>query len=272
MWSAPILTTVRDEHSNTRTTSNDNASTDATLGAGCEIDEFLPEVNESALQVLNLAGDDAILFSAKTRGVGGLEDDADSDSDSVPLMMLMPDEMVPDVERDQDLSDDSLSEEVALIAKHQEKRTKQHHHQQPQTSSNALISSDEDEDSLSKGLNFDEYNVVDASQPRSHLHKKSRSSGAVPKELTGLMTDFVSNMIPWNKVGTLMSTVGGGDNKMSQSESAAVGGGKRTTMTTGRRDKMQRSGGEGAAGGSMESSDDSEFEILNKDELKSYET
>lgn len=271
MWSAPILTTIRDEHSNTQTTSNDNASTDATLGAGCEIDEFLPEVNESALQVLNLAGDDAILFSAKTRGVGGLEDDADSDSDSVPLMMLMPDEMVPDVERDQDLSDDSLSEEVALIAKHQEKKTKQHHHQQPQTSSNALISSDEDEDSLSKGLNFDEYNVVDAGQPRSHLHKKSRSSGAVPKELTGLMTDFVSNMIPWNKVGTLMSTVGGGDNKMSQSESAAVGGGKRTT-TTGRRDNMQRSGGEGAAGGSMESSDDSEFEILNKDELKSYET
>lgn len=244
------------------------------IGTPSEVDEFLPEVNESAMQVLNLAGDDAILFSAKaTKG----PDDTD-DEDTVPMEMLMPDEsLLPDVEKDR-ITDDNCSEDefrlhpkgsAAAQVKQQKKTTRE------QKSLRAVITTsdeeDEDEESLAKGLSFDDFSDVDASQQPMlvasyHSHKGGSSSigrggatsSAVPKELTGLVTDFVSNMIPWNKVGNLIA--GGGDNNlMSRSESAVVQGRK------GKRAQQKQP--------SIESSDDSEFELLNPDELKSaYET
>lgn len=244
------------------------------IGTPSEVDEFLPEVNESAMQVLNLAGDDAILFSAKaTKG----PDDTD-DEDTVPMEMLMPDEsLLPDVEKDR-ITDDNCSEDefrlhpkgsaAAQVKQQQQKKTTRE-----QKSSRAVITTsdeeDEDEESLAKGLSFDDFSDVDASQQPMlvasyHSHKGGISSinrggatsSAVPKELTGLVTDFVSNMIPWNKVGNLIA--GGGDNNlMSRSESAVQRKGKRAQQKQ----------------PSIESSDDSEFELLNPDELKSaYET
>lgn len=245
------------------------------IGTPSEVDEFLPEVNESAMQVLNLAGDDAILFSAKaTKG----PDDTD-DEDTVPMEMLMPDEsLLPDVEKDR-ITDDNCSEDefrlhpkgssAAQVKQQQQRKTTRE-----QKSSRAVITTsdeeDEDEESLAKGLSFDDFSDVDASQQPMlvasyHSHKGGISSinrggatsSAVPKELTGLVTDFVSNMIPWNKVGNLIA--GGGDNNlMSRSESAVQG-------RKGKRAQQKQP--------SIESSDDSEFELLNPDELKSaYET
>lgn len=222
------------------------------------MDEFLPEVNESAMQVLNLAGDEAILFSAKNKGTGCETDDEDDD-DTVPMEMLMPDEsLLPDMDR---ITDDNLSEdEFRLQPRVAVKKGA------PKPSSNVVIttSDEEDEESLAKGLNFDDFSDVDASQQplvaSYHSHKGASSSrgGAVPKELTGLVTDFVSNMIPWNKVGNLIVGGGGDNNLMSRSESA-VG------QTKKKRETKQQPSFES-------SSDDSEFELLNTDELRSYET
>lgn len=243
------------------------------IGTPSEVDEFLPEVNESAMQVLNLAGDDAILFSAKaTKG----PDDTD-DEDTVPMEMLMPDEsLLPDVEKDRITDDNCSEDEFRLHPKGSAAaQVKQKKTTREQKSLRAVITTsdeeDEDEESLAKGLSFDDFSDVDASQQPMlvasyHSHKGGSSSigrggatreSAVPKELTGLVTDFVSNMIPWNKVGNLIA--GGGDNNlMSRSESAVQG-------RKGKRAQQKQP--------SIESSDDSEFELLNPDELKSaYET
>lgn len=229
------------------------------------MDEFLPEVNESAMQVLNLAGDDAILFSAKTKATGCETDDEDDD-DTVPMEMLMPDEsLLPDMDR---ITDDNLSEDEFRLQPRVAVKKGATAAAASKLSSNVIITTsdeeDEDEESLAKGLNFDDFSDVDASQQplvaSYHSHKGGSSSrgGAVPKELTGLVTDFVSNMIPWNKVGNLIVGGGGDNNLMSRSESA-VG------QTKKKRETKQQPSFES-------SSDDSEFELLNTDELRSYET
>lgn len=202
-----------------------------------DADEFLPEVNESALNVLNLAGEAAILASAKSDG-------GDNEDDTVPMeLLLLPDDVtVPDVEKE----DENLSEDEEFGIQSQPATTTQ----RKQKYEKALLTSDsddEDEESLSRGLNFDEYSVVDSSQTRRMVGAEK-----APQELTGMVTDFVSNMIPWNKVGSLITATGGGGDSHQQQQRRRVGGGGR--------------------GVSVESSDDSEFEILNTDELKGFET
>lgn len=250
----------------------ENTSTIGSPSACSEADEFLPEVNESAMHVLNLAGDDAILFSAKSTntGKGGNDgEDADDDDDSVPMEMLMPEDALPDVERDRLTDDENLSEdEFGLHPRGGvgggDRATNEQPKQKRVAKSRAVITTsdeedDDEEEGLAKGLNFDEFSDVDASQQplvaSYHSHrggKKSRGGGGAPKELTGLMTEFVSNMIPWNKVGNLIA--GAGDSQMYRSESSAV---------SKRRANRQPS---------FESSDDSEFELLNTDELKNIDT
>lgn len=215
------------------------------------------------MQVLNLAGDEAILFSAKTStrggGAAGDDDENDDDDDSVPMEMLMPEESLPDVEKDH-LTDDNISEDEFRLhppaATTKAAARKRAGGGGVVESSNVITTSDEDEESLAKGLNFDDFSDVDASQRPLMAQSSSRTGGGAPKEITGLVTEFVSNMIPWNKVGSLMTGGGGGDNQMSKSESTAVG--KRH-----RRSQKQQP--------SFDSSDDSEFELLNSDELKNYE-
>lgn len=239
------------------------------------------------MQVLNLAGNDAILFSAKSNSTGDADDD--DDDDSVPMEMLMPDEsLLPDVEKDR-LTDDNLSEDdfklhpVQKVARDQQKAAAPAVVAVAKKSSAVILTSDEeeedgDEESLAKGLNFDDFSDVDASQQplvasyhshrggggggsSSSISRGSRGAGGAPKELTGLMTDFVSNMIPWNKVGNLIAAAGG-DHQMSRSESSAVQAHSKKRRPTKKEPSVE----------SSDDDDDSEFELLNTDELKSYET
>lgn len=200
------------------------------------------------MHVLNLAGDDAILLSEKKSAKGGEDDDSDS--------MLLPDGTLPDVERDS-LTDDSLSDDEFRLRKETKSRPK------VQSKSAALLdlNTSDEEDSLSRGLNYDEYNVVDsASQPlvaSYHSHKGTSR----PKEEHRGLTDFVANIIPWNKVGNLV-----GD-QMTRSEPSSTHQPKETKRHRGGR--MERSQDEPLLD---TSSDDSEFEILNPDELQNYGT
>lgn len=279
-WTEAVITATNpsspspSSHASTNPSNSDDENRDAAATASpvigshsliSEVDEFLPEVNESAMQVLNLAGDEAILFSAKNKGTGCETDDEDDDDDTVPMEMLMPDEsLLPDMDQDR-ITDDNLSEdEFRLQPRVAVKKGA------PKPSSNVIITTsdeeDEDEESLAKGLNFDDFSDVDASQQplvaSYHSHKGGSSSrgGAVPKELTGLVTDFVSNMIPWNKVGNLIVGGGGDNNLMSRSESAVGQTKKKRAVETKQQPSFESS------------SDDSEFELLNTDELRSYET
>ena len=244
--------------SNTPSNKEETVTTTPIGSPTSEVDEFLPEVNESAMQVLNLAGDDAILFSTKSNKKSTAGDEEDDD-DSIPIDMLMPDESLPDIEKDH-LTDDNLSEEEFRLQPVASRAAATKEIKPPPPSKRVITTSDEEDEDvdvegLAKGLNFDDFSDVDASQQplvaSYHSHRGHSAAGGA-KELTGKVTDFVSNMIPWNKVGNLIA--GGGDNQMSRSESAIQ-----------KKRRQQRAP-------SFESSDDdSEFELLNaEEELKNF--
>lgn len=199
-----------------------------------DVDEFLPDVNESNLSLLQHAGDEAVILHSVT---SPLNDDEDK-SDEIPSDLIIPDSL-PEVDEQTDSSDDEclISPAVAFPT------LKSLSNQEIEFNSRYFkdTSSSSDDDSISKGLTFNDYSVVDGAQ-RVNDDKIDKSIDKVDSQrstmfsIPTMMADLVSNLTKSSK-----STV-----DVDKSRILPKGPDKRHAS---------------------ESSDESEFEILNTDEL-----
>lgn len=156
-------------------------------------DEFLPEVNESNLFVLQRAGDDALVSST---GTG----DDDEKSEEIPSELMIPDS-IPEIDENSDSSEDDLLLKSSLVdnkeisSKNQKIKFKKGYFKKDSSISTSSSSSS-DEENLSKGLNFD---YVDGSGittlqqlQKSQSTAQSTTVGNIASQLPGMMTNFVS--------------------------------------------------------------------------------
>lgn len=192
-----------------------------------DVDEFLPEVNESNLFVLQRASDQAII-----NPTAGEEEEK---SDEIPADLLIPDS-IPEIDEHSDSSDDELVLKppvATLTPKAAEIEFKSGYFK------SSISSSSSDDDSLSKGLNFQNLTVTDsntsgqtAQQQRSQT--EAQSSNVLPNLVTGLVT--------WS-MGSQLLNLG------------------RSSQEPPQIDKRQKD--------LTESSDESDFEIVDTDDLNS---
>lgn len=183
-----------------------------------DVDEFLPEVNESNLFVLQRASEQAISNTSS-------RDDEDK-NDEVPPELLIPDS-IPEIDEHSDASSDDdliLGTSTSIPQKTDTIEFKSGYFNK-----DSPISTSSSEDSLSRGLNFPEYSTVDSKDPRIKSAPPPQSSQILPNLVSGLVSWSVGNQL----VDKLTSSVGGQPMQSIQNDS----------------------------------SDDSEFEILNTDDL-----
>lgn len=230
-----------------------------------EVDEFLPEVNESNLFVLQNAGEQAVLLTTTQ------PDDEKSEELEIPAELLIRD-TIPEIEEHTDSSsddDDCLTGPAVTVVKQS--------HKSPRTESDEIefksgyfkqnSSSSSDDDSITRGLSFQDLTQLDGSGsgnsvqlPATHnermtdsgayvdrKHKNSMSTGSI---VPNLMSDLVSwgaeNLIKYKLTQSL--TEGNGSGRKHHTARPPDKQGNRMTL-------------------SADSSDDSEFEILTTDEL-----
>lgn len=199
-----------------------------------DLDEFLPDVNESNLSLLQHAGEEALILHSLSSPIN----DDDEKSDELPSDLIIPDSL-PEVDEQTDSSDDeSISAAMALPPL--------------QSTTNQEIkfniryfkdTSSSDEDSISKGLTFKDYSIVDGVQRANDDNKtetisvdKADSQRSSTFSIPSMMADIMLNLTSRSK-GVL---------DVDKNKSLPKGPDKRHVS---------------------ESSDESEFEILNTDEL-----
>ncbi|KAG4068413.1 hypothetical protein HA402_007933 [Bradysia odoriphaga] len=200
-----------------------------------DVDEFLPDVNESNLSLLQHAGDEAVILHSIT---SPLNDDEDK-SDEIPSDLIIPDSL-PEVDEQTDSSDDEclISPAVAFPT------LKSLSNQEIEFNSRYFkdTSSSSDEDSISKGLTFNDYSIVDGAQRPNDNKIENLSIDKVDSQrstmfsIPTMMADLMSNLTKSSKTTF----------DVDKSKSLPKGPDKRHAS---------------------ESSDESEFEILNTDEL-----
>ncbi|XP_023176709.1 uncharacterized protein LOC111603383 [Drosophila hydei] len=227
-------------------------------------DEFMPDVNESNLFVLERASDVATISSpTDADGVGDADDD--DRSDDVPSELLIPD-CIPEIDEHSTDEDDEL---VPLSqSKHRAEATaarpqpqQQQYEQSSQAKDNASTedktmdfrrghfkrdsslstTSSSSEESLSKGLQFPDHTSVDAGGPSLRqltapptddtASSSSLLALAVKTQAQALLPSLVSNLVQWGA---------------TEVDSTA----KRRQVTA------------------LDSSDESDFEILETDDFK----
>jgi len=195
-----------------------------------DLDEFLPDVNESNLSLLQHAGEEAVILHS----ISSPLNDDDDKSDEIPSDLIIPDSL-PEIDEQTDSSDDEclISPAVAFPSL--------------KSSSNQEIefniryfkdTSSSDEDSITKGLTFNDYSTVDGAQrPNDNktenisVDSQRSSVFSIPSMMADLMTNLTSSR---------------NASDVDKSKSLPKGPDKRYAS---------------------ESSDESEFEILNTDEL-----
>ncbi|XP_059618844.1 uncharacterized protein LOC132263208 isoform X2 [Phlebotomus argentipes] len=201
-----------------------------------DVDEFLPEVNESNLFVLQKAGEEAVITTPVAT-----ESHASShseDADSLPVDLMIPEGSLPDVEADDDAESDIMDDEgerEAVVPS--EGFTFKTGHFNRDTSSS-------DEDSMAKGLSFHDYSLVDAPQEVA----KYKSDTEVSKSVASSLPFGINEA--WNVVGNLLKAT-----NPTQSH---------TTDHSARKASHPPAKSSHKA---PDSSDESEFEILSQDEL-----
>uniref|UniRef100_A0A1B0CQC5 Protein with signal anchor n=1 Tax=Lutzomyia longipalpis TaxID=7200 RepID=A0A1B0CQC5_LUTLO len=214
-----------------------------------DVDDFLPEVNEGNLFVLQKAGEEAVI----TTPVGTTESHTSShseDPDSLPVDLLLPEGSFPDVgavndDEESDLNDDELERDVA-VPSGGEFTFKTGHF-------NRDTSSSSDDDSMARGLSFHDYSLVDAAVTEEvaaakYPNRSTESKSNLP---------FGINEA-WNVVGNLLKTSTANPITTANPSTSTVD--HQNTRKSSHTKSTQRS---------PDSSDESEFETFTPDELNS---
>uniref|UniRef100_A0A1L8DV08 Protein with signal anchor n=1 Tax=Nyssomyia neivai TaxID=330878 RepID=A0A1L8DV08_9DIPT len=192
-----------------------------------DVDDFLPEVNEGNMFVLQKAGEEAVITTPVA--TESHTSSHSEDPDSLPADLMMPEgsfpDVVPDDEEESDLNDDDSERDIEAPSGGFTFKTG---HFNKDTSS--------DDDSMAKGLSF-EYSLVDAG-PEGAYKEPTESRTQLP---------FGINEA-WNMVGNLMKS-------NSQPTNPPID------------HQMTRKSSQSKA--PPDSSDESEFEIISSDEVKS---
>lgn len=228
-------------------------------------DEFLPDCNESNMFVLERASDVAIISSPPDVNGAPDEDDDDEEegSDDIPAELLIPD-VIPEIDENSTDEEDDL---VPLVAKGPSQQIitsdvtssssapgkkmdfcKGHF----KRDSSLSTTSSSSEESLSKGLQFPDHTSVDAggsslrqltAPPSSNDDATGAGSNllamAVKAQAQALLPSLVSGLVQW----------GAGNPGNSEVDSATLKQHRRQVTA-------------------LDSSDDSDFEILQADDCK----
>ncbi|KAH8357985.1 hypothetical protein KR084_010878, partial [Drosophila pseudotakahashii] len=224
-------------------------------------DEFLPDVNESNLFVLERASDVATISSPTDAN----DEDDDERSDDIPSELLIPD-VIPEIDEQSTDEDDELA---PLAAKKQENQ--QPHEQLAEENedmkfrkghfkrdSSLSTTSSSSEESLSKGLQFPDHTSVDAS---GNTQLRQITAGPDPAgDLMALAVKSQAQALLANSGKLLPSLVSGLVQWGSGGATAASSGDDATDASRDR--KQQR------IVTALDSSDESDFEILETDDFK----
>ncbi|XP_037724262.1 uncharacterized protein LOC119556282 [Drosophila subpulchrella] len=224
-------------------------------------DEFLPDVNESNLFVLELASDVATISSPTDAN----DEEDDERSDDIPSELLIPD-VIPEIDEHSTDEDDDLA---LLAAKRQEKQQQQPHiagesedmnfrkgHFKRDSSLSTTSSSSEE--SLSKGLQFPDHTSVDAS---GNTQLRQITAGPDPAgELMALAVKTQAQALLANSGKLLPSLVSGLVQWGSGGAASANSDGDATDASRNREQQRIVT--------ALDSSDESDFEILETDDFK----
>lgn len=224
-------------------------------------DEFLPDCNESNMFVLERASDVAMISSPPDAALGGIRDEDDDEeeecSDDIPAELLIPD-VIPEIDENSTDEEDlvplqksqTASATVAAGPSDVATSTKMDfckgHFKRDSSLSTTSSSSEE---SLSKGLQFPDHTTVDAgasSTLRQLTAPPSSSTNADATRASNLLTkallpSLVSGLVQWG--AAIPEAVA-----IDSTDSAAA---KQRRQVT-----------------ALDSSDDSDFEILQADDCK----
>lgn len=235
-------------------------------------DEFMPDVNESNLFVLERASDVNTISSPTDADVEGVGDDDDERSDDIPSELLIPD-AIPEIDEHSTDEDDEL---VPLSQSKPSAQTKPTPHEyeknrpDDQTSvnqstgdktmdfrkghfkrdSSLSTTSSSSEESLSKGLQFPDHTTVDGGGPSLRQLTGAPSNDAassssqllalaVKTQAQALLPSLMSNLVQW-----------GANNEVVSTDNTALAKPQRRQVTA------------------LDSSDESDFEILETDDFK----
>lgn len=191
--------------------------------------------------MLQHAGEEAVILHSLSSPLSTNDDDDKSDkSDDIPSDLIIPDAL-PEIDEHTDSSDDECLISPAVAFPSPKSLT----NQEIEFNSRYFkdTSSSSDEDSISKGLIFQDYSLVDGAQRLNENatentpadSQRSSSVFSIPSMMADLMTNLTKGSRNISEVIAV-----------EKSKSLPKGPDKRTTS---------------------ESSDESEFEILNTDEL-----
>ncbi|EDX18558.1 uncharacterized protein LOC6726623 [Drosophila simulans] len=223
-------------------------------------DEFLPDVNESNLFVLERASDVATISSPTDAN----DEDDDDRSDDIPSELLIPD-AIPEIDEHSTDEDDELaplapkrqekSQPREQLAKESEDMNFRKGHFKRDSSLSTTSSSSEE--SLSKGLQFPDHNTVDAA---GNPQLRQITAGTDPAgELVALAVKTQAQALLANS-GKLLPSLVSGLVHWEAGGAAAVGTSYGTDAS---RDREQQ-----RIVTALDSSDESDFEILESDDFK----
>ncbi|KAH8244994.1 hypothetical protein KR032_003535, partial [Drosophila birchii] len=239
-------------------------------------DEFLPDVNETNLFVLERASDVATISSPTDAN----DEEDDERSDDIPSELLIPD-VIPEIDEHSTDEDDDLA---PLASKKQQQQQQQQEKlsttKQGDTDpdredmnfrkghfkrdSSLSTTSSSSEESLSKGLKFPDHTTVD-SATRSNKQLRQLTDGSSSTldpagELVALAVKTQAQTLLANSGKLLPSLVSG----LVQwgAGAAAAAGGEATVDEAGQREQQRR------MVTALDSSDESDFEILETDDFK----
>ncbi|XP_017119432.1 uncharacterized protein LOC108140899 [Drosophila elegans] len=236
-------------------------------------DEFLPDVNELNLFVLERASDVATISSPTDAN----DEEDDERSDDIPSELLIPD-VIPEIDEHSTDEDDELA---PLAAKKLEKQQQQVQRDQLaaeesgdmnfrkghfKRDSSLSTTSSSSEESLSKGLQFPDHTTVDASGNSSTQLRQITAGPDPAGELMALAVKTQAQALLANSGKLLPSLVSGlvqwGAGGAAAASSGGSGGGDTTDASRDRDREQQR------IVTALDSSDESDFEILETDDFK----
>lgn len=247
-----------------------------------EVEEFLPEINEASASLLHQVGEEADISAVyKTdstiseRGAGG-KDDEDDDDDTYSDL-LIPQNSIKELEEEEDeeQSNSSSSDELLLgssepaghsgaDASSGEIRFKSGHF-------NANTSSDSD-DSISRGLSFDD--VPDrGSGSRKRIHHQQQyqqleQRSPLQQQSQDQLASLAGNLLSGGVLSYFTSAMAASASAaMSQSHPAPSNSASRQNRMTVSSSGDRRTYSAVAEGDSTDEDGDSDFEMLNPDEL-----
>ncbi|XP_017078320.1 uncharacterized protein LOC108112679 [Drosophila eugracilis] len=222
-------------------------------------DEFLPDVNESNIFVLERASDVATISSPTDAN----DEDDDERSDDIPSELLIPD-VIPEIDEH---STDEEDELAPLAAKKQAKQLEQIPKEDDDMNfrkghfkrdSSLSTTSSSSEESLSKGLLFPDHTTLDAS---GNTQLSQIAAGSDPAgELVALAVKSQTRALLANS-GKLLPSLVSGLVQWGVGGAAIPSSGEDATDTS--RDREQQ-----RIVTALDSSDESDFEILETDDFK----